>query len=167
MKRIVAATAISLMLVTGTSLFAQRNPEYSTVIVRYMGKSDRPFPTTIISTSTKEAEWYRNELCGDPESLFTQITILRKTTMRKLGNVLQEDSVRNRFFSADKPKTEPALDIVFGLGRKHSEVAISANDSIMILTELKKCVPNYRSLMEQLSTVQDQMNRFVKNHDDH
>jgi hypothetical protein len=166
MKRAVSVAAITLIFLTGASLFAQ-NPEYSTVIVKYVAKSDRPFPATIISTSTKEAEWYRDKLCDDPDSLFTAITIVPKTTMRKLVNILQKDSVRNRFFPADKPKTEPTLVVVLGLGQKHSEVAVSAKDSGMILAELQSCVENYRSLAKQLSTVRDRMNEFLESRDDH
>lgn len=167
MKRIALTISIALTLLMSASSSAQSHPLYTTVIVQYAAKSDRPYLSDIvIGTSTGEAEWYRDEVCHDPESLSTGITLVQTATMRKFADILQEDGVRNKFLSADTPKTEPTLDLVLGLGKRYTVVAISAKNSVAILTKLKGSVANYPSLVKELSSLEDSMDTFLKNHHD-
>lgn len=166
MKRIATTAAVIVILLMSAWACAQTNPEYSTVIVKYVAKSDRPFPAIVISTSMKEAEWYRDELYGGPASVFVDITIVRKTTMRKLTDIIQEKNVQSGFFPVEKPKTEPTLDLALGQGQKHSEIAINTKDSAVILARFKSCLASYPSLVEQLSKAEDRMNQYLKSRHD-
>ena len=73
--RILATTLIAAICVWAHS--QSRSPEYSTIVVDYVGKTDRPIFPIIVSSSAEEAEWYRQKLFSDPVTTFVNVYSVR------------------------------------------------------------------------------------------
>src|SRR5260221_173684 len=83
MKTLIGMTAFILTCVLYATTHAQSAVYPATVVIEYVGKSDRPIFPIIISSSNNEAEWYRKKLFGDPISEFAHIDIVKKAIRKE------------------------------------------------------------------------------------
>jgi len=162
MEKLVGIAVIMLTSLICAGAYAQSSSGYTTVVVEYVGKSDRPIFPIIISSSRKEAEWYRDKLFADPVSSFTHIYIVPKAALKKISDIPlpKGDLSRSRF---DAPTTAPILRLVMGMGHDSKEVTIGAQDSVALLGKIKEFVSEYRLLIAQLSEVEGRMTQYLRN----
>jgi hypothetical protein len=84
------AVAITFVLaaVLNPSIHAKPDSGYTTVVIEYIGKTNRPIFPIIISSSAEEAQWYRQKLFSDPISTFASVYIVEETTWKDVVDIL-------------------------------------------------------------------------------
>lgn len=161
MKRIGRIAAIILIAAFSTWVHAQSKSAYTTVVIEYIGKTDRPIPPIIIGSSTEEAESYRDRLFRDPFSDFVDIYIVQEATMKEITEIFLSEGGLNRPTPTDGPRTAPALRLVMGIGHASTEAEIDAKESVRILGELQEHVSQYASLAGGQSGFERLMKQYL------
>ena len=69
MRTMAVAITIVLAAVVSPKMHAKPDSGYTTVVLEYIGKTNRPISPIIISSSAEEAQWYRRKLFSDPISM--------------------------------------------------------------------------------------------------
>jgi hypothetical protein len=153
---------IMLISVIGAGLHAQSNPAYTTVVVEYLGKSDRPVFPIIISSSTEEAEWYKHKPSSDPLLSLAEVYIVQESTMKKISEISLPNGDLNGSSSGEALRTAPFLRVVLATRHHSKELAVQVEMSVTLLSEIKKRVPQYPLLVERLSEIQGRMERYLE-----
>lgn len=164
MKTLIGMTAFILTCVLYATTHAQSAVHPATVVIEYVGKSDRPIFPIIISSSNNEAEWYRKKLFGDPISEFAHIDIVKKATLKEISGILSEKADFSRPIASDRPRTAPTIKLVAAIEHDFKESSIGPEDSIVILGEIKNRVSKYPLLVRHLSEVEGPLNQHLKPH---
>jgi hypothetical protein len=153
-----------ITLAAALSLLASAQPNLgcTTIAIQYVGKTDRPVFPIIISSSPDEAERYKQKLFSDPISTFARVYIVRESIMKKIAEIHLPNGDLKLPNSDDIPKTKPTLSVVLAAGHNDREVIVEAAASVSLLGEIKKRVYEYPQLVEQLSDLQNRMNRYLK-----
>jgi len=155
-KQVVGMTMIILISVMCARARARPDLGYTTVVVEYVGKQDHSIFPIIISTSSKEAEWYSHKLYDHPfdRSMFVDIYTVKQETLKEISDILLAKVDFNRPISTSGPVTAPTLILVMARGHDSKETEISAEDSAVILSNMKKRVLNYPPLVDNLTKVE-------------
>jgi len=97
---------------------------------------DRPidllFPI-IISTSSKEGEWYRHHLFSDPIDIFAKVNIVEASTLKDITDSQLLKGSLDRRMSAEVSISRPTLRFVAGAGDDRTEVIVDAQTGLKIL----------------------------------
>jgi hypothetical protein len=62
----------------------------------------------------------------------------------------------------DRPQVAPVLSVVLAAGHNSKEITVEAEESIALLSDIKKCVPDYFPLVEELSEMEGRMHQYRK-----
>ena len=162
MKRTVQALVMVLVFVIAACTDAHAKPTYTTVIIDYIGKTDRPVFPVIISSSADEAKWYKEKLFIDPVAAFAARYIVRESTMKAITGIPLPKSGSKRQDTDDRSRTSPALELVIANRHDFQEVTLEVADSVSFLSEFKKRVSQYPPLIERLSDIEGRMIRYLK-----
>jgi len=133
MKKTTLMATIALAAALCASAYGEPNLRCSTIAIEYVGKTDRPVFPVIISTSPEEAEWYKQRLFSDPVSTFADVYVVGKPTMTKIADILLPNGDRRHPSSDARPRTSPALRIVFASGHDSKEVTVDVAESASLL----------------------------------
>jgi len=163
--------AMMLISVIGAGLPAQSNPRYTTVLIEYVGKSDRYLSPIIISSSADEAEWYKQKLfscrisalmgpCLGPG--LTEVYIVPEATWAEIADKSLPKADLKRPVSNDGPRRWPGLRLILARGHDFQEVTIDAEESVLMLGEIKKQVSAHPLLVSELSEIEVPMNVYLK-----
>lgn len=145
-----------------TSTHVQPNSGCTTIEFEYIGKIDHPVFPFIISSSPEEADWYKQKLFSDTDTIFGHVFIVRESTMKKIAEIPLPTSDMNLANSGDVPRTWPTLWLVLATGHDSKEVVVNAAGSVLLMREIKKWVSGYPPLVERLTDIQRRMNRYLK-----
>jgi hypothetical protein len=162
MKTLIGITAFMLICVIYATTHAQPTSGYTTVVIEYVGKSNRPIFPIIISSSNNEAEWYTKKLFGDPISEFAHIDIVKKATLKEISGILSQKVDFTRPIASDRPSMAPTIKLVAAIEDDFKETIIGTEDSVVIVGEIKKHVPRYPLLVGQLSDLEGLLNQYLK-----
>ena len=153
---------IMLASMIGVWTHAQSKPVYTTVVIDYVGKTDRPVFPIIISTAVDEAEWYKQKLFSDPVSTFAHVYIVRESTLKRIADIPLLSGDAKGLNSGEGSRTAPMLRLVLATRHDFKEVTVEVGESVSLLSEIEKRVAEYPSLVEQLSDIGGRMNRYLK-----
>lgn len=158
------AVAITFVLaaVLNPSIHAKSDSGYTTVVIEYIGKTKRPIFPIIVSSSAEEAQSYRQKLFSDPISTFASVYIVEETTWKEVVDIPFPKADLKQPSAADRPITTPMLRLVLAKGNDFREITTGAEDSVLILDEIKQRVSGYRLLVRRLSEVESPMSYYLK-----
>lgn len=162
MKKTARIAVIIFAVVVFASTHAQPKLECTTIVFEYIGKSDRPFFPIIISSSSEEAEWYKQKLFIEPLSSFADVYIVGKSTMKEITDIPLPNENTKRSTAGFESRTSPALHLVLASGHDSREVTVEAAESVLLLREIKKRVSEYPPLVEQLARIEERMDQYLK-----
>ena len=137
--------------------FSQSKPRISTIVITFEGKSDHPVFPVVVSSSSEEAEWYKNKLFNDPVASFVHVYVVPKGVWTQITSVrmLREDVKQAN--PGDLQGATPVLKVVLASGHSSRTVAVEAQDAIAFLSDVRARLPEYPSLVEHLSEMQARM----------
>ena len=144
------------------STHAKPESRCNTIEIEYVGKTDRPVFPIIIGSSAEEADWYKQKLFNDVDSIGGGVYIVRESTMRKIAEISLPNSSMKHASSGDGLKTWPTLRLVLATGRDSNVVIVDAAGSALLLSETKKWVSEYPSLVERLTGIERHVNQYLK-----
>ena len=79
---VIAVSAAVVGLTCLSSIAAQHTPSrYSTLVVEYVGEQDRSIDKVIISTSTEEGEWYKQNLYAESSPDLVDVFLIPRSTL--------------------------------------------------------------------------------------
>jgi hypothetical protein len=162
MRTMAVAIAFVLAAVVNPSIHSEPDSGYTTVVLEYIGKTNRPIFPIIISSSAEEAQWYRQELFSEPISTLTSAYIVKETTWKEVVDIPFPKADLKQPSAGDGPISAPMLRLVLAKGHDFRETTIGAEESVLILDEIKQRVSEYRLLVRRLSEVEDPMSYYLK-----
>lgn len=175
MKQWICVAAMMLLFMSGAGLRAQTNPVYTTICIEYVGEMDRPILPVILSNSSGEAEQYKQKYIqrykqewrtdSDTFSFLIQlidIYIVPESTMKKISDMLLQKGDLKQPDISGRPITAPTLELILATGQDSRRATVKAEQSVIVLDELKKLVPEQQPLVNDLSYIERYMNRFLK-----
>jgi hypothetical protein len=142
----------------------ENNPNVSTVIIEYVGRSDHPLPAIVLTRSLEEGNWYRSELFPGPVgAILTDIGVVQDSSMREILAILRSSNTLGKSSTVDAQRGLPRLDITYGDGRKYSREWMNAADSNTALEGLVKILSQQSEINVHLSEMKDRLVRYLKN----
>jgi hypothetical protein len=162
MKKTARMAAITLAAALFASASAQPNLGCTTIAIQYVGKTDRPVFPIIISGSPEEAERYKQKLFSDQISTFAHVYVVQESIMKKIADIRLPNGDMKLPNSGDGPRTTPMLRLVLATRQNDREVTVEVAESVLLLGEIEKRVPEYPAIVEQLSDVQSRLSRYLK-----
>lgn len=137
---------VVLLLPHSLSSGASQGP-YSTLVIAFVGETDRPVFPIVITTSKEEGEWYLQHFFQEPSRGFDRIYIV---PISILDEVTKQQQLRHQLKSASKeeavPKTSPTVRFIAGTGHDYVQTMFSARVSEGILQDIAGRLVNYREL---------------------
>jgi hypothetical protein len=159
MRKAIVMFAITLMATVSIRAFSQSKPPVSTVVITYVGKSDRPVFPIVVSSSAEEAEWYKSKLFTDPVASFAHVYVVRRTVWTQIKAIRMLRGDVKQSSSDDLQRTSPTLEVIVASGHDSKTLTIQAEDAITFLSDVKACVPSYPSLVHYLSEMEARMHQ--------
>ena len=162
--RPILVIAIVLRLASPSLGFAERpRPNYTTLVVQFVGESDRPIFPIVISTSQEEGEWYRQHLFQKPILAFVNVDIVPVSTLHEITELpLLKRGLKGAKPAVEEPKTTPTVQFIAGAGHDYGQIMLDAQTSVKILEDIAKCVAKYPTLKSEIQEVENRINQNVK-----
>jgi hypothetical protein len=151
------------MLIIGTLLglalplgFAKQPTQgCTTLVIEYVGPNDSPAFPIVISTSSKEGEWYEQRLFKGPIRSFANIELLPAP---KLNEITDLPSLRSALAvssrTRENSKATPILRLVAGRGQKYVQVVLDRQTSLQILQDIIKRTADYPELRNEIQELE-------------
>jgi len=163
MKRTPQIVAITLIVAICVWAHSQsRSPQYTTIVIDCVGRTDHPVFPIIISSSAEEAERYRQELFSDPITVFVHVYIVRGSALTQITNIPMLKGDLKQSSADNRPQVAPVLSVVVATGHNSKKITVDAEDSIRLLSDIRKCVPGYPPVVEELSEMEGRMHQYRK-----
>lgn len=165
MKFLALVPFLLALALTGSALAqVKNNPNVSTVIIEYVGKSDHPLPAIILTRSQEEGNWYRSELFHSPlGAAFTEIGVVQDSSMMEILAILHSSNTLGKSSTVDAQRSLPRLDITYGDGRKYSREWMNAADSVAALDGIVKSFSQQSEIGMHLSEIKNRLVQYLKN----
>jgi hypothetical protein len=162
--RAICLITIVLRLASPSLGFAERpRPSYTTLVVQFVGDSNRPVFPIIISTSQEEGEWYRQRLFQKPIRVFVNVDIVPVSILHEITALpLLRRGLKGAKLAEEKPKTTPTVKFIAGAGHDYGQIMLDAQVSMQILEDIAKCVARYPTLKSEIQEVEKFINQNVK-----
>jgi hypothetical protein len=141
-------------------------PDYTTLVVEFVGEMDRPVFPIVISTSLEEGEWYRQNLFPEPTRLFANVDIVSASTIREITELplLRRGLENAKPTDDEEPKSTPTVRFIAGVGQDHAQIMLDAETSMKILLGIDKHVAKYPMLQSQIQEVENCIKGAKKRH---
>jgi hypothetical protein len=162
MRTLAVAIIIVLAAAVSPSMHAKPDSAYTTIVLEYVGRTDRPIFPIIISSSAEEAQWYGQKLFIDPVSTFASVFIVKGKVWKEAMDISFLKADLKQPGAADAPITAPALRLLLATGHDFREATIGAEKSVLILDETKQRMSGYPLLVRQLSDLEGTMSYNLK-----
>jgi len=127
---------------------------YTTLVIEYIGKSDRPLFPIVISASTEEGEWYRQHLSNDLLQDFIDVNVVQASTLKEITDLPLFKGSLARPTYTDHPVTTPTVRFLLGVGYDHTETKVDAQTGLTILVAIDRYIAKYPRLGSELSEVE-------------
>jgi hypothetical protein len=149
---VIAVSAAVVGLTCLSSIATQHTPSrYSTLVVEYVGEQDRLIDKVIITTSTGEGEWHKENLYSGSSLDFVDVFLIPKSTLDEITNLpLLDRELRTATRYEEVPHRPVNVRFVVGIGHDHEEVMLDAPTSAKILRDIAKRISSYPELENQI-----------------
>src|SRR5438874_759019 len=128
--RAISVCAVFLTLASPYLALAESlRPRYTTLIVEYVGETDRYAPPVVISTSQEEGKWYKQHLLPEPGDFLVHVQVVSPSVL----NEITELPLLKRAPVDDEPKTPQNVRFTAGVGHRHAQIMMDAEMSTKIL----------------------------------
>jgi hypothetical protein len=146
--------------------FAGGRPNYTTLVVEFVGEMDRPVFPIVVSTSSEEAEWYRQNLFEEPTRIFASIDVVSAPTINEITELplLRRGLENARPTGDEEPRSTPTVKFIAGIGRDHWQIMLDAETSMKILLGIDKQVAKYPTLQNQIQEIESRIKSAPKRH---
>lgn len=134
----------------------QTASRYSTLAIEYLGKTNRPVFPVVITTSSKEGNWYAQNVFGNLVSEFVRVYTVRASI---LSEITKFPSLQNGL--AHPPRSEqmhkksPTVNFVAGRRHEYVQSVLDARTSVEILQEIERHVVDYPALEGQIREIEN------------
>jgi hypothetical protein len=151
---------IALLRLASPSLgFAgQPEPRRTTLVVQFVGEMDRSVSPIVISTSSEEAEWYKQQLFKEPIGVLVNVDIVPASVLHE---ITESPSLRRALEHAkpaeEEPKTTPTVKFLAGAGHDYVQVMLDAQTSMTILLDIDKHVGGYPALESEIREIENRI----------
>jgi len=126
---------------------------YSTLVIEYAGRTDRPVFPIIITSSEKEGDWYREHLFTDVARTFTRVNVVQTSTMSNIARIsLLRNGLERPTAPPDHPKA-PTVRFVGGAGQRYADTILEAQTAMTVLGAIEEHVADYPDLLNDLSQI--------------
>ena len=134
---------------------------YSTLVIEYIGEMDRPVFPIIVSSSEKEGEWYRQHLVSEFARIFTQIYVVRTSTMENVTSIGPlRNGLERPIPPPDQPKA-PTVRFVAGARHRYTDTTLEAQTAMTVLMTIETHVANNPELRNELSRIEGYLDAFA------
>jgi hypothetical protein len=153
-----AILVVALILGLSPYLALAEPPRQSctTLFVEFVGEMDRPVPSVVISTSSEEGEWYKQNLGPDFLRFITRVHVVPKSVFNQIAELpLLKRALGSAKPVDDEPKTPNNVRFTAGAGDHHVQRMLEAQTSTKILEEIAKLVVRHPALKSDLQEIED------------
>jgi hypothetical protein len=157
MRAILVIAALLSLALTFLGFAEGPRPNYTTLVVEFVGEMDRPVFPIVISTSFEEGEWYRQNLFQKPTRLFADVDIVSASTIKDITELplLKRGLEDAKPTDDEEPKSTPTVRFIAGVGHDHAQIMLDAETSMKILLAIDKHVAKYSMLQKQIQEVEN------------
>ena len=154
--RAISVCAILLTLASPYLAFAEpARPSHTTLVVEYVGETDRYTPPVVISTSQKEGEWYEQHLFPEPGHFLVHVQVVPQAVLNEITELpLLKRALESAKPVDDESKTPQNVRFTAGVGHRHAASIFDAETSTRILKDIDKIVAKYPSLKSELQEIE-------------
>jgi hypothetical protein len=130
----------------------------TTLFVEFVGETNRPVASVVISTSSEEGEWYKQHVGPEPIRFITRVHVVPASVLSQIAELpLLERALESAKAVDDQPKTPNNVRFTAGAGHHHVQIMEDAQTSTKILEDIAKLVAKYPSLKGDLQEIKDRV----------
>lgn len=137
----------------------QPEPRYTTLVVEYVGEQNRYVSPVVISASSEEGEWYKQQLWPEPWGGLAATYVVPVSV---LDEITESPLLKHQLERAkpvdDEPKTLMNVSFTAGVGHDHVQIIVTDQTSAKILKNIAGVVAKYSDLKNELQEIADQVN---------
>jgi hypothetical protein len=154
--RPILVIAVLLRLASPLAFAESPRPNCTTLVVEFVGEMDRPVFPIVISTSSGEAEWYRQHVISEFDRDFARVDVVPASI---LNEIAESPLLRRALESAkpadDEPKTPDNVRFTAGVGHDHAQIMLDAQTSMKILKDIARVVVKYPTLKGEIQEIEN------------
>lgn len=155
LKMLSAVAILAMTWVVALAFSQQTRPRYTTLVVQFVGEMDRPVSPIVISTTSDEAEWYKQQLFKKPIGVLVDTEVVPTSVLNKIAGVpLLSRALERAKPEEEESRTTPTVRFVAGRGRDYAQIVLDAQTSTKILANIDKHVTNYPELQGQIREIE-------------
>ena len=154
--RPILAIAVLLSFASPCLAFAEP-PQASctTLVIEFVGEMDRLAPPVVISTSSSEAEWYRQHLLPEPGYFVVYVQVVPASVLSQITELpLLKRELESAKPMDEEPKTPNNVRFTAGVGHDHLQIMVDAQTSAKILEDIARVVAKYPTLKSELQEIE-------------
>ncbi len=154
-----ALAIVTLLCFAFSSVRGGSQPNYTTLIIEFVGEMDKPVFPIVISTSSGEAEWYRQNLFQGSTRIFANVDVMSASALKEIAElpVLKRALENARPTDDREPKSTPTVRFTAGVGHDHTQIMLEAQTSAKILVGIDSLVAQYPALQSQIQEVESRI----------
>jgi len=117
---------------------------------------DKPVFPIVISTSSDEAEWYRQHVIPEFFRVFARVDVVPASLVNELTELpLLKRALERAKPADDEPRTPDNVRFTAGVGHNHMQVMVDAQTSAKILKDIASVVAKYPTLKSELREIEN------------
>jgi hypothetical protein len=155
--RAISVCAVLLTLASSYLALAESpRPRYTTLILEYVGETDRYAPPVVISTSQEEGKWYKQHLFPEPGHFLVHVQVVPQAVLNEITELpLLKRALESAKPVDDESKTPQNVSFTAGVGHDYAQIILDKQPSAKILKGIDKIVAKYPSLKGELQEIDD------------
>jgi hypothetical protein len=155
MRAKLVIAAIFWLVSSPIGIAGQSEPRYTTLVVEYAGEQDRYIFPVVISSSSDEGEWYRQQLWPKGGDALAFVGVVPQSVLNEIAELPLLKCQLKRGDNEDKT----LMDVSFtaGVGHDHLQIIVDDQTSAKILKDIAGVVAKYSDLKSELQAIADQV----------
>lgn len=155
MRAKLVIAAIFWLVSSPIGIAGQSEPRYTTLVVEYAGEQDRYIFPVVISSSSDEGEWYRQQLWPKGGDALAFVGVVPQSVLNEIAELPLLKCQLKRGDNEDKT----LMDVSFtaGVGHDHLQIIVDDQTSAKILKDIAGVVAKYSDLKSELQEIADQV----------
>jgi len=157
--RAISVCAVFLTLASPYLALAESlRPRYTTLIVEYVGETDRYAPPVVISTSQEEGKWYKQHLFPEPGHFLVHVQVVPPSVLNEITELpLLKRALESAKPVDDEPKTAQSVSFTAGVGHDYAQIILDKQPRTKILKGILRIVDKYPDLKSELQEIEDHL----------
>ena len=165
MRAILVTAALLTLALPSLGFAGQPEPRYTTLVVEFVGEMDRPVSPIVISTSSEEAEWYKQQLFKEPIGVLVNVDIVPASVLNEITELpLLRRALERAKAAEEEPKTTPTVRFLAGAAHDYVQIMLDARTSMKILLDIDKHVAEYPALESEIREIENCIKSAKKRH---